>query len=509
MKELINKQLGGVSNQVEMPPCFGGLNTRDSRAAMAPQDAIALQNIVSEPGGVKSRLGNTEFCTGVTGNVGFIKEFVNGVVLKMVVGAGATLYAVNSNGSATTLSSGYSNTDWMAAKLGSTMVMVNGAEIIQYDGSATSGSAGLYTGDISTPGANTMDGIHLHGSRLYMWQVDSGDFYYGSINSVQGAFAKFALSDVSQTGGNITMMQTITRDGGSGPDDYAVFILETGEVLVYQGTNPSSASTFALVGRYFIPPPINKRCSQRVGGDVAVLTQNDIISLSEVMQQSTEGGGLILNPSKLSGAIREDFATYGTNDGWELMLYGKKGYMFVNVPETQNSTYHQLVSVVSTKAPSRFTGWDAYTMGIFDNELYFGGNGAIYKADTGTSDNGSNIECRAQQAYTTLGIPNRKNVKSLTIRYLADADVSVGADIGYDYEDSTVETVVTTTTTGAEWDTAEWDDADWAGASQSRNTTYMAVGTGVAISVLVAFDIQGTQLTWLGTNVSFENLTMI
>lgn len=509
MRELIVRQLSGTANQVEIPPPFGGLNSRDSRAGMPPQDALTLTNMVSEPGGVKSRLGNIEFCDGVTGNVGFIKEYVNGVNLKMVAAAGARLYEINTNGSATTLASGYSNTYWMAAKLGATMVMVNGAEIVQYNGSAVGGSAGAYTGDIATPGANMMDGIHLHGNRLYMWQTDGGDFYYGSTNNIQGAFTKFALSNISATGGNITMMQTITRDGGSGADDYAAFILNTGEVLIYQGTNPSSASDFTLVGRYFIPPPINKRCSARLGGDVVVLTQNDIISLSEVMQQSTDGGAFIINPSKMSGSILDDFATYGANGGWELILYGKKSWAIVNVPETQNSTYHQLVNVVTTKAPARFTGWDAFTFGIFNKELYFGGNGVIYKADTGTDDNGANIECRAQQAYSIFDIPNRKNVKSVTVRYLADADISIGANIGYDYEEVRVNNVVTTTTVGAEWDDATWNDADWAGVSQSRNTTYMVAGTGVAVSVAISFDIKGTQLTWLGTSISFENLTMI
>jgi hypothetical protein len=232
MRELIVRQLSGTSRQVELPPSFGGLNTRDSRAGMPPQDAIAMQNIISEPGGVKSRLGNTPFCSTLTGNVGFIKEYVSGIVLKMVVGAGTRLSEVNTNGSATTLATGYSNTEWMAATLGGTMVLVNGAEIVQYDGSAVGGSAGAYTGDIATPGAQTMDGIHLHGSRLYLWDSDTGDFYYGATNAIQGTFSKFALSNVSNTGGNLLMMQTITRDGGSGADDYAVFLLETGEVLV-------------------------------------------------------------------------------------------------------------------------------------------------------------------------------------------------------------------------------------------------------------------------------------
>lgn len=510
MREQRIRQLAGTAKQIELPAPFGGFNSRDSRSSMPPQDAITFTNMVSEAGGVKSRLGHEVFTDEVSGNVGFIKEYISGVNLQMVVGAGVNLYEINANGSATTLGSGYSNTDWMASKIGANMVLVNGVDgPLTYNGSSVTGSAGAYTGDIATPGAQTMDGIHLYGNRLYMWDSDAGDFYYGTTNAISGGFAKFALSNVSTTGGNILMMQTITRDGGAGADDYAAFFLDTGEVLVYQGTNPGSASEFALVGKYFIPPPMSKRSAVRLGGDVQVLTRQDVISLSEVMQLSTDGQGFVLNPTKLAGQTAQDFFSYGNNAGWELTVYGKKGWVISNIPETTNTTYHQNVLVAPTKAPAYFTGWNAYTFGIFNNDLYFGGNGVIYKADSGFDDNGSNIQCRAQQAYSIFDVPNRKNVKSVSIRYLCDTDVAIAATVGYDYEDKTPTIINSTNTIGAEWDTASWDTSDWAGALQVRNTKYMVSGTGVAVSVSIGFDISGAQLTWLGTGISMDILTMI
>ena len=510
MKESRIRQLAGTAKQIELPAPFGGYNSRDSRASMPPQDAVTFTNMVSESGGVKSRRGYESFCDGVTGNVGFLKEYINGVTINMVVGAGDNLYEVDANGSATSLGSGYSNTDWMSAKIAANMVLVNGVDgPLTYNGSAISGSAGAYTGDIATPGANTMDGVHLYGNRLYMWDSSKGDFFYGGTDAVSGGFTKFALSNVSATGGNLLMMQTITRDGGAGPDDYAAFILSTGEVLVYQGTNPASASSFALVGKYFIPPPIGKRCSVRLGGDVLVLTQQDTISLSEVMQLSTDGQGFVINPSKSSGGIAGDFSVYGGNSGWELVAYGKKGWIITNVPETVNTTYHQHILVTPTKAPAYFTGWNASTFGVFNEGLYFGGDGVIYRADSGFDDNGADIQCRAQQAFSIFDSPNKKNIKSVSIRYICDTDVSIAATVAYDYGDKTPNVTTATSTIGAEWDTATWDTATWAGALQVRNTKYMVSGTGVAISVSVGFDINGAQLTWLGTGISMEILTMI
>ena len=85
-------QLGGTSRQVEVPPPFGGLNTRDSRSGMAPQDAIQMKNVISEPGGVKSRLGYDTFGTGITGTVEFIADYSSGATRKMLVGAGSVVY---------------------------------------------------------------------------------------------------------------------------------------------------------------------------------------------------------------------------------------------------------------------------------------------------------------------------------------------------------------------------------------------------------------------------------
>ena len=81
-----------------------------------------------------------------------------------------------------------------------------------------------------------------------------------------------------------------------------------------------------------------------------------------------------------------------------MSLYNNKGWLIVNVPEVDGSNYFQYVTVLQTQAPSLFTGWEKLTVfASFNNGLYFGGDGVVYKADSGFSDNGSNIECVAQQ----------------------------------------------------------------------------------------------------------------
>lgn len=508
-REAIVQQLSGTARQVEVPAPFGGLNARDSRAAMAPQDALQLTNLVSEPGGVKSRLGHAEWGTGMTGIVNFIAEFINGTTRKMLVGAGTVVYDFSINGgTANSVQTGFTNSDFESAMLSGSMVIVNGADAPEIYGGSTLTTA-IYSGDIATPGADTMDAISTHKSRMYLWDTDTGDFYYGSTNAIQGAFTKFDLSQVSTTGGNLLMMQTISRDGGDGPDDYAAFILNTGEVLIYDGNDPGTAANWSLIGRFFIPPPINKRSSQKFAGDVLVLTQQDVISLLDVMKLGFEGQGAILEPTKLSGAIDSEYSVFGINDGWQLTVYGKRGWAIVNIPETTDSTYRQYINVLPTAAPAKFSGWNGTVFGVYNNNLFFGGDGVVNQADIGFDDDGANIQCRGQQAFSTFGIPNVKNVRNVTITYLFNGSATLGAEVAYDYVDKTVENQATSETTGAEWDFAEWDTSEWAGATEVRNVKFSAAGTGRAASIIISFDIKGAQFTWLGSSLSMELQSMI
>ena len=253
---------------------------------------------------------------------------------------------------------------------------------------------------------------------MYVWDTDTGNFYYGATNAIQGGFTKFALNEVSKTGGNLLIMKSISRDGGSGPDDYAAFILDTGEVIVYQGSDPGTAANWALVGRYFLPAPINKRSAIEFAGDIVVLTRQDVVSLN-------------------------------------------------------------------------------------------GGDGVVYQCDTGFDDNDSNINCVAQQAYSTLSVPNIKNVKNLTITYLFDGTSTLGAEIGYDYVDKSVSNTATSEPIGPDWDTSDWDSSSWAGASAVRNVKFSVAGSGRAISTVMQFSIRGAQFRWLGSNISLQVQKMI
>ena len=146
-------------------------------------------------------------------------------------------------------------------------------------------------------------------------------------------------------------MASWTRDGGDGPDDFAVFISSRGEVAIYSGSNP--ATDFAMVGLYRIPPPIGYRCFTRVGGDLAVVTIGGVIPLSKALVQDITAEAGIALTLRINDAITTYAQQFSTIFGWELTGYAAAHMLILNIPTATNSTAVQAVMNTLTGA------WDS------------------------------------------------------------------------------------------------------------------------------------------------------
>ena len=485
------------ANQVSIPAPTGGVNTRDSRSDMDIRDAITMENWIPESNGVKSRSGFTTFGTVASGDVETLIPYEYAAVQQLISFAGTVMYKTGTGGGAgTSIQTGLANARWQSAQLGQNRVFDNGADApLNFDG--TTVTTPTFTGDLATTGANTMNGAHSFKNRLYLWDEDTSDFYYGDTDAVAGSFTKFELGKVATTGGNLLIMETLSRDAGDGMDDFAVFILTTGEVIMYQGSNPGDATNWSLIGKYFMSPPVSIRSAARFGGDILVITRNDVASLGNTIKAGggQEGGqGFNINPSKLSGGIEEDFNTFGTNYGFEMQLYGSGGWILANIPETTNSTYHQWVISTTTGASTKFIGWDAQVFGVFNNRLYFGQSSNIFQADSGLDDNGADIQLRVQQAFTDFQSGNKKNFTGYKLFVRSEGTLNIGAAFAFDYGTPFFPAVSQSLVSGATWDVASWDVAEWAGSNVARIVNFGIGGFGVTISPLLSVDIAGQEV---------------
>ena len=488
----LDQERNGQALRVNVPSPSGGLNTKDSESAMEPTDALIMENWFPGQGSVSTRKGFTQYATGLSGYVETLMEYNANTTRKFICANGSTLNDITNPASIVSVGTGFTNARFQWVNFNAYLIMLNGADTPQtFDGTTLAASTISGTGLT----VSELNGINVHKNRVYVWSSNAQDVWYGATNAIGGVFTKFQLSSVAPFGGNLVSMMTWNLDGGNGVDDYAVFLMSSGDVLLYQGSDPS---TWALLGTYKIGRPIAIRGAKKVAGDIVIITDQDFVFFSEVFKND----GAVTQRGKLSGAAIEAVNDYGSNYGWEVAMYPKAGWLLVNVPVANNTTYHQYVINTITGAACKFTGMNASTWGMYNNNLYFGGNGKVFKADDGFSDNGANIECDVQSAYNNLGSPQEKTVNGYRNTIKLDGSAVVNSIVNFDYGRNKTSQNSSSTAQGSFWDVALWDVAMWSPEGLTRNELIYSSGQGVDLGMRIKVSINGQQLFWYRTDYS-------
>lgn len=488
----LNQERSGSALRSNIPSPVGGLNTRDAESSMEATDAVVMENWFPSQGYVSTRKGFTQYLTGLSGYVETLMEYNAGTTRKFICANDTQINDITNASSVVNLGSGYTNARWQWVNFNSYLILVNGSDTpLTFDGNTLANST--ISGSGLTPAQ--LDGINVHKNRVYVWSSNSQDVWYGATNAIGGTFTKFQLSRVAPFGGNLVSMMTWNLDGGSGVDDYAIFLMSSGDVLLYQGSDPAN---WSLLGTYKIGRPIAIRGAKKVAGDVVIITDQDFVFFSEVFKND----GAVTQKGKLSGAALNAVNAYSSNYGWEVVLYSKGGWLLFNVPVANNLTYHQYVINTITGAATKFTGINANTWGLFNNNLYFGGNGSVYKADDGLSDNGSNIACKAQSAYSNLGSPQEKTINSFRNTVRADGSVVFNTTVNFDYGKSLATQNSSSASSGSLWDVSMWDVSSWSPENITRNELIISSGQGVDVSMTIKVDLNGQQVNWYRTDYS-------
>ena len=488
----LDQERNGQALRVNVPSPSGGLNTKDSESLMEPTDAVIMENWFPGQGSVSTRKGFTQYATGLSGYVETLMEYNANTIRKFICANGNALNDITNPTSIINIGSGFTNAKFQWVNFNSYLIMVNGADTPQtFDGT------NLVASTISGVGltVNELNGINIHKNRVYVWNSNAQDVWYGATNAIGGVFTKFQLSRVAPFGGNLVSMMTWNLDGGTGVDDYAVFLMSSGDVLLYQGSDPSS---WALLGTYKIGRPIAIRGAKKVAGDIMIITDQDFVFFSEVFKND----GSVTQRSKLSGAAIEAVNNYSSNYGWEVAMYPKGGWLLINVPVATNTIYHQYILNTITGAACKFTGINASTWGMYNNNLYFGGNGKVFKADDGYNDNGANIVCDIQSAYNNLGSPQEKVVNSYRNTLKLDGSVAINSIVNFDYGRGLTSQNSSSVGIGSFWDIALWDVALWSAEGLTRNELIYSSGQGVDLGMRIKVSINGQQINWYRTDYS-------
>ncbi len=486
----------GQSSQTQSGPSpIGGLNARDALATMPPQDAVTLTNFFPTPTTVNLRNGYINWVTGISASVESLMPYNAATTSKLFAASGTSFYDCTSTGAVGgAVVTGQTNARWQYANMGTPggqfMYCVNGADDPQlYDGSSWQ-AVNAASAPIAITGVTTNKFIHVntYKTRLFFIEKDSFSVWYLPVNSVGGAAAELDFAPLFKLGGYLMAMCTWTIDNANGVNEYAVFISSEGEIIMYNGTDPSTANNWVLQGTFKIGRPVGRRCFVKVGADIILICADGFFPLSKaLLTDRSQMQDAISN--KIVNMVNTDVQAYGNNFGWEATLYPIGNKLIVNVPQTEGTTQYQYVMNMVSGAWCKFTNWNANCFAIMGDSLYFGGNlgsaansAVVAKADYGYADNGGYIFGEVKTAFQYFGAAGKQK-QMLMCRPIFSTAGTMTAAIGMDMDFSDTYPTATPTfngTAGTAWNTGLWNTFPWGDVSNIKKDWQTINGVGDA-----------------------------
>jgi hypothetical protein len=370
---------------------------------------------------------------------------------------------------------------------------------------ATTPGTFTYTPSIQGVDPRNLRNCDVINSRMWFVETNSLRAWYLPLNSIGGTAASIEFTSLAKQGGSLAGVFGWSIASTLGMQNYTVFVTTEGEVLVYQGYDPTNAATWSLASRGRIGAPVGDRFWTRIGTDVGIIGRDGVIPLTKAMQIDRSADNVAIS-YKIVNAIGEDIFTYRNNFGWQLQVYPIGNMLIVNVPQVPDSISIQYVMNTITNAWCRYTGLNANCFEFINDQLFFGSNdGAIYEAEVGSNDNGAPIIATAKQAFSYLGdAGSEKRFTGVRPVVTASGGAFLTFDINVDFEDKPPLSTPTLSLPGGPlmW-SFPWP-SPWGPVMVVNKQLQFANGIGYAAAAKVQATCKFQPISWQATTYLFE-----
>ena len=385
---------------------------------------------------------------------------------------------VSPSASVSSLTSG----DWSSVNFGNSagqyLIIANGADSVRsFDGSswATPSITGVTSSDLTQ--------VWEFGGRLWFIEKTALSAWYLPVNAIAGAATEFPLASLFDRGGALLFGVSWSLDSGEGLDDVIAFVSDQGQIVIYEGSDP--ASDFVRVGTYTIAKPLTKHAFFKAGGDVAIATEDGIVSLAEAVQKDRAAISRSAITYPIEDAWRQAVVLRDASHTFNCSLWHSRQMLIVSVPDGYQNEAQAFVCNVRTGAWCRYTNWDVDCSAIFEDQLYIGGTSSeIFKGEQTGQDKDS--------PYTAYWLPSFMPMDGLTallharIQYRGNLELKpemTGA-VNYNVELPTVPATAADEDANA-WGTGTWGTSMWgqntAKTAQSEWQSVAGVGNEVSV----------------------------
>ena len=356
------------------------------------------------------------------------------------------------------------------------------------------------TGPAGTAVANGANLVYVckYRNRFFFIEKNSMNAWYLPLNAVGGALALIPLSGAATKGGKLLFIATWTIDAGDGIDDKLIFCTDLGELLIFTGSDPSSATgsqPWHQEGRFQIDMPMGLNAHTQIGGDVLIATMSGIVPVSAAITKSSEELELAAITRQIRPMWRDE-VNAKVSWSWTMENWPRYGGIFVTLPGGAVGNRYCAVVNASTGAWARYTGWDATCFVQMGNDMFFGTqDGYIMQADHTGFDDGKSYVATLVGGWDMFQSPGQ-TITWRQARAIFSATAyqpfipQIAATMDY------IVTLPTPPPAGADvgtpdlWDQGIWNVAKWDTAFNSqpvaKNTGWVSIGaTGFSHAPIV------------------------
>lgn len=520
----------------------GGINRIDPASEMPAEDAVFLYNLIAAELGLRSRLGSREWVTGMTGVtdntvrsvVPFKGSKSNGSSDKLFANTDSGIWDVSTStaapaapGGATAFGTSNADSGW---GVGVTCVDANGNHNLLYT-DETNGyfvyreatndwikpTLGGGATQVSNVDPATFAHVCLFAHRAWFTQRDSTSAWYlGAFGSpaIYGAATKFDFGPYFPHGGSLVGLYNWTTGGGTGIGNLLVAISAGGDIVIFQGTDPSSATTWSLAGVWYAGGlPFGRRIANDFGGDLLILTTTGILPLSRLVIGDPIVDRTVYSTGKIANLFNAAMVTSSGLRGWSIRLHPQDNTLLVTIPTAAGQPTNQLAMALANRSWSQYRGLNMLCNEVWNGQMYFGTTDGKVCLHTDYIDGVllSNpnaytpIDCSVLSAFQNLEVPRQKRVAMIRPKLLVSGSqpvVSCAAKYNYDLTEIGAPTG-NPSATGASWDAAVWDNANWQGDYVSNQPVVGSAGIGIDVAIATRFSaVSRTVLA--GWDVTFD-----
>lgn len=330
--------------------------------------------------------------------------------------------------------------------------------------------------------------------RIWLVERNTTRAWYGGINAIFGTFTSFDFGLKLKTGGPLVNLYNWSYDGGSGMDTLLVGISTSGDVIIYQGSDPTSADTFGLKGCWSVGGvPAGRLVATDFGGELLIISTTGLRPLSNLVVGGSVEDQQLYATRKIGPFFNQLTSLYAHYRGWSCIIHPRDNVLMVTVPDRPGGDTSQVAMSISTKGWSLYRDLPIVSAAVWERDLYFGTiDGRVCRCSVDVDamalddvEEFTPIDFSLLTRYTNLDTPTNKQFQTVRPVFLAgQANVALNVQARYDLDLS--EPAVPSATGGGapnSWGVGLWDSTLWGGEFTPSQSPYGISGMGRYIAI--------------------------